>query len=147
MISHHKNMRSNNMTTSQHSSPLTTLHDKCQHENSNHLTTACYKNFMTKSYIHAVTEMIYALRQVLCVKRRINFLFTWFGEATLDMRRRAFPGIVLNILPQVRTNIDTHRNKQKTKVPNKESSMRNRTQQALMMTLQITDMLNMGWYL
>jgi hypothetical protein len=99
MISRHINMRCNNMTASTQE-PLTTLHDKCQHATSKHLTTACYKKLYDEVNAR-MAEIIYTLWQVLCITRRDNFFFfTWFGRPTLDMRRIAFLDIVQNFLPQ-----------------------------------------------
>jgi hypothetical protein len=57
---------------------------------------------------------------------------------------QSVPSIIQNTLPQV-MNQHRHVSQQtKTKVPNKESSMRNRTQQASLVTLQIAAMLKHG---
>jgi hypothetical protein len=143
MIPSHRNMRCNNITTPQHWRPLTTLHDKCQHANSNTHNGMLQKT-LWQSLIHAVTQIIYTLWQVLYITRRDKLSFHMIRRGrVLGMRRRAFPDIVQNTLPRWRTNIDTYRQQTKkkylTRIIHEEYH-----EQASLMTLQITDMLKYG---
>jgi hypothetical protein len=100
MIPHHRNMRCNNMRTSQHKGPLTTTW-QVQHANSN--TSQQYvikKNFMISLYTR-VKEIIYTLWQVLCVTRGDKLFFTWFDEVDLRYETQSVPSIVQNTLSQV----------------------------------------------
>jgi hypothetical protein len=143
MIPRHGNMRCNTMTTSQHKGSLTTLHDKCQHANSNHLTTACYKKLYDKFIYTSERNNLYNMISSICNTWRQTF-FTWFDEADLRRETHRFPALCKTHYPRWRTNIDTYRQQTKTKVPHKESSMRNRTQQASLVILQVTDRLKHG---
>jgi type III secretory pathway component EscV len=86
----------------QHRCSLTTLHDKCQHANSNTSQQHVTKNFMGSLYIHAVTKNnLYTMTSFVYNTSRQTFFSHDSTRPILGMRRRAFPDIVQNTLPQV----------------------------------------------
>jgi hypothetical protein len=116
MIPRHRNMRCNNMTTSQHNGPLTTLHGKCQHANSNHLTTACYKKKLyDKSICTSERNNLYIMTSSICNTWRQTFFSHDSTRPILGMGRRAFPALSKTHYPRWWTNIGTYRQQTKQK--------------------------------
>jgi hypothetical protein len=70
--------------------PLTTLHNKCKHVNSDQPTTACTKNFMTKSYTSSGRNNLYIMTSSMCNTPRQTF-FHMLDEADLRHETQSFP--------------------------------------------------------
>jgi hypothetical protein len=122
---------------------LTTLHDKCQHGNSNHLTTACYKTFW-RNHIHAVTEIIYTLWHVQCVTRRDKLSFHMIRRGRSRHEPHSVPRHCAKHITQM-TNQHRHVCQQIKQKCNKELFMRNRTYKHQWWHCKITDMLKHGY--
>jgi hypothetical protein len=112
--------------------------------NSEHPQQHVTKNFMTKSYTRSDRNNLYIMTSSMCNTSRQTFFSHDSMRPILGMRRRAFPALYKTHYPRWQTNIDTYRQQTKTKLPNKDPSMRNRTEQASLVTLQMTDMLKHG---
>jgi hypothetical protein len=99
---------------------------------------------MMSLYTCSDRNNLYIMISSMCNTTRQTFFSHDSMRPILGMRRRAFPDIVQNTLPRWTNQHRRVSPTNKTKVPNKKSSMRNRAQQVSLVRLQITDMLKHG---
>jgi hypothetical protein len=142
MIPHHRNMRCNNMTTLQHKSPLTTLHDKCNTQTVTTSHSMLQKIYDEVNIIRSDINNLYIMTSSICNTSRQTFFSHDSARPILGTRRWAFPDIVQHTLPQV-ANQHRHVSQQtKTKASNKEHPWG--IEPATSLWPEITDMLKHG---